>query len=80
LVISSATTVAEARWLAEPGVDAIIAVTVQSLRAKAEAQGSGDFSPLWSGQAAALGSELGAAELTHKFAAEALDRLRSLAG
>jgi hypothetical protein len=79
LVISSATTVAEARWLAERGVDAIIAGAVQPLRAKAEAQGCGDFSPLWSGQAVALGSELGAAELTHKFAAEALDRLRSLA-
>jgi hypothetical protein len=72
--------VAEARWLAERGVEAIIAVAVQSLRAKAEAQGCGDLSPLWSGQAVALGSELGAAELTHKFAAEALDRLRSLAG
>jgi nitronate monooxygenase len=57
----------------------LAAGAVQPLRAKAEAQGSGDFSPLWSGQAVALGRELGAAALTHKFAAEALDRLRSLA-
>jgi nitronate monooxygenase len=49
------------------------------LRAKAEAQGSGDFSPMWSGQAAALGRELGARELTQKLAAEALDCLRRLA-
>jgi len=58
----------------------LAAGAVQPLRATAEAQGSGDFSPLWSGQAVALGCELGAAALTHKFAAEALDRLRSLAG
>ena len=58
----------------------LAAGAVQPLRAKAEAQGSGDFSPLWSGQAVALGRELGAAALTHKFAAEALDRLRNLAG
>jgi nitronate monooxygenase len=58
----------------------LAAGAVQPLRAKAEAQGSGDFSPLWSGQAAALGRDLGAAELTQKLAAEALDRLRNLAG
>ena len=34
------------------------------LRAKAEAQGSGDFSPMWAGEAAALGRVLPAAELT----------------
>lgn len=34
------------------------------LRARAEAAGSGDFSPLWAGQAAALGSLTSAAELT----------------
>jgi nitronate monooxygenase len=49
------------------------------LRAKAEAQGSGDFSPMWSGQAAGLGRELQARELTQKLAAEALDCLRRLA-
>jgi nitronate monooxygenase len=42
------------------------------LRAKAEAAGSGDFSPLWSGQAAALGRELPAGELTRVLAKEAL--------
>jgi nitronate monooxygenase len=50
------------------------------LRAKAEAQGSGDFSPMWAGQAAALGRALPAGELTRKLAAEALERLRALAG
>ncbi|MBV8753918.1 MAG: nitronate monooxygenase, partial [Hyphomicrobiales bacterium] len=34
------------------------------LRAKAESDGSGDFSPLWCGQAAALGRDLPAGELT----------------
>jgi nitronate monooxygenase len=48
------------------------------LRAKAEAQGSGDFSPMWAGQAAALGRALPAGELTRKLAAEALKRLRRL--
>jgi len=48
------------------------------LRAKAEAQGSGDFSPMWAGQAAALGRALQATELTKKLAAEALERLRAL--
>lgn len=42
------------------------------LRAAAEAQGSGDFSPLWAGQAAGLGRAMPAAELTRKLAAEAL--------
>jgi nitronate monooxygenase len=42
------------------------------LRAKAEAQGSTDFSPMWSGEAAALGRALPAAELTRTLAAEAL--------
>jgi nitronate monooxygenase len=48
------------------------------LRAKAEAQGSGDFSPMWAGQAAALGRVLPAGELTRKLAAEALERMRAL--
>ena len=34
------------------------------LRAKAQAQGSGDFSPMWAGQAAALGRAMPARELT----------------
>jgi len=42
------------------------------LRAAAEAKGSGDFMSLWSGQAAALGREMGASELTQRLANEAL--------
>jgi nitronate monooxygenase len=42
------------------------------LRAKAEAQGSSDFSPMWSGEAAALGRAMPATELTRTLAAEAL--------
>jgi nitronate monooxygenase len=48
------------------------------LRAKAEAQGSGDFSPMWAGQAAALGRAVPAGELTRKLAAEALAHMRAL--
>jgi nitronate monooxygenase len=48
------------------------------LRAKAEAQGSGDFSPMWAGQAAALGRAVPAGELTRTLAAEALECLRAL--
>lgn len=47
------------------------------LRAKAEAAGSGEFSPLWAGQAAALAREAPAGELTRKLAAEALALLRA---
>lgn len=46
------------------------------VKAKAEAQGSGDFSSLWSGQAASLGRALPAGDLTRKLAAEALERLK----
>jgi nitronate monooxygenase len=42
------------------------------LRAEAEKQGSGDFSPLWAGQAAGLGRAMPAAELTRKLASEVL--------
>src|SRR5499427_3128959 len=49
------------------------------LRANAEAAGSGAFSPMWSGQAAALGREMAAGELTKRLAAEAQDQLRRLA-
>jgi nitronate monooxygenase len=41
------------------------------LRTKTEAMGSGDFSPMWSGQAAALGQAMPARELTARLAAEA---------
>jgi len=50
------------------------------LRAKAEAQGSGDFSPMWAGQAAGLGRALPAGEITRRLADEALERLARLAG
>jgi len=42
---------------------------IAPLRAKAEAQGSGDFSPLWSGQNASGCKEIPAAELTRELAA-----------
>jgi nitronate monooxygenase len=49
------------------------------LRAKAEAAGSGDFSPMWAGQAAALGRAMPARELTQTLAAEAQALLRRMA-
>jgi nitronate monooxygenase len=49
------------------------------LRAKAEAQGSGDFSAMWAGQAASLGRAMPAGELTKTLAAEALKQMRALA-
>jgi nitronate monooxygenase len=48
------------------------------LRAKAEAQGSGDFSSMWAGQAAALGRAMPAGQLTKTLAAEALEHMRAL--
>jgi nitronate monooxygenase len=50
---------------------------VAPLRAKAEANGSGEFSPLWSGQAARLGRSLPAGELTRTLAAEVRALLES---
>jgi nitronate monooxygenase len=44
------------------------------LRKVAEAAGSGDFSNMWAGQAARLGVEMPAGELTRKLASEALAR------
>jgi nitronate monooxygenase len=52
---------------------------VAPLRAAAEKAGSGDFSPLWSGQAAALGRAVPAAKLTRNLAAEAQARLAQFA-
>lgn len=49
------------------------------LKAKAEAAGVSDFSALWSGQAASLGREMGARDLTRRLAGEALQRLALLA-
>ena len=48
---------------------------VAPLRTKAESQGSADYSALYGGQAAPLSRELPAAELTKKFASDALERL-----
>jgi nitronate monooxygenase len=48
------------------------------LKAKAEAAGRSDFSSLWSGQAAALAHEMGAAELTQALAQGALRRLKAI--
>ena len=48
------------------------------LRAAAEPAGSDDFMSLWSGQSAALGRDLPAAELTRTLAAEALAALARL--
>lgn len=45
------------------------------LRAKAEAAGSGDFSPLWSGQAPRFAREMPAVDLTIELARSALKRL-----
>lgn len=50
------------------------------LKAAAEKAGSGDFSSLWSGQAAALARDLDAGELTRALASEASQRLALLAG
>ncbi len=50
------------------------------LKAKAEKDGSGDFTSLWSGQAAALAHEIDASALTRSLAQDALQRLKLLAG
>ncbi|MDP2411814.1 MAG: nitronate monooxygenase [Pseudolabrys sp.] len=50
------------------------------LHAKAQAQGSGDFSAMWAGQAAALGREMPAREMVARFADDAQALLRRLAG
>ena len=49
------------------------------LKANAEAKGSADFGPLWAGQAARLGREMPAGELTRTLATEALGLLGRLA-
>jgi nitronate monooxygenase len=49
---------------------------IAPLRAKAEAEGSGDFSPLWSGQAAKLPPPMGAGALTRMLAEDALSSKR----
>jgi nitronate monooxygenase len=56
----------------------LAAGAIAPLRAKGEAGASGEFSPLWSGQAARLGRPMPAGELTKTLAAEALARIRRL--
>jgi nitronate monooxygenase len=55
------------------------ATALAPLRAAAEKSGSGDFTAMWSGQAAALAEELPAAELTRSLAESGLRRLRQMA-
>ncbi len=50
------------------------------IKARAEAQGLTDFTALWSGQAASLGREMSAGELTQRLAQDALAHLQSLSG
>jgi len=50
------------------------------LRAKAEPAGSGDFTPMWSGQAMRLGREMPAAELTRTLIRETREILKAMAG
>jgi nitronate monooxygenase len=58
----------EARGVRPPEFP-LAAAALGPLRAKAESQGSGDFSPLWSGQNASGCRDVGAAELTRELAA-----------
>ena len=55
------------------------ATALAPLRAAAEKKGSGEFTAMWLGQAAALAPELPAAELTRRLAADALKRLKQMA-
>ncbi len=57
----------------------LAAVAVAPLRAAAEKQGRGDFSPLWSGEAGALAREEDAGEATRRFWREAQAAMRGLA-
>ena len=56
----------------------LASVDVAPLRARAESQSSGEFSPLWAGQAAALACEEHAGALTQRLASQALDVLHRL--
>ena len=56
----------------------LAAVAVDPLRKKAESNASGEFSPLWAGQAAALAREEQAGRLTQRLASQALDILHRL--
>jgi nitronate monooxygenase len=48
------------------------------LIAQAEQQGSNDFTPLWSGEAAALARELPGQKLTEELAKGTIERFRQL--
>jgi nitronate monooxygenase len=50
------------------------------LRGKAEPAGSGDFTPMWSGQAMRLGREMSTEELTRTLVRETQERLRQITG
>ena len=54
----------------------LAAGAIAPLRARAEASGSGDFTPLWSGQAAALGVEMPARALMARLTEQAQALLR----
>jgi nitronate monooxygenase len=54
---------------AAPPAFPLATAAIAPLRAKAEAAGSGDFSPLWSGQNASGCKEIAAADLTRELAA-----------
>lgn len=56
------------------------AAAVAPLRAAAEETGSGDFSPLWSGQAGVATSDVPASELTRQLMATARQALDNFAG
>jgi nitronate monooxygenase len=56
------------------------AAALAPLRAAAEKQGKVDFTNLWAGQAAALGGEMSAADLTRSLAQAATHRISQLAG
>ncbi|MDH3712788.1 MAG: nitronate monooxygenase [Gammaproteobacteria bacterium] len=49
------------------------------LKAQAEAAGAADFSSLWSGQAASLGREMEAGELTRQLVLDTAQRLKAMA-
>jgi nitronate monooxygenase len=57
----------------------LASTAIAPLRAKAEAQGRGDFSPLWAGQNASSCREVEAAEVTWALAAEPRPGLKSRA-
>jgi nitronate monooxygenase len=57
----------------------LAAASIAPLRVKSEASGSDDFAQMWSGQAARLGRDMSAGELTRTLAEEALRWLHALA-